>query len=67
MILNDTPTENAYQINNGLGDTLQDRRSEDDILNWFVWLAVCGWILNPNIVGLMILQQQQNHIKLIIR
>ena len=24
----------------------------DDILNWFVRMAVCGWILNLNIVGL---------------
>ena len=23
-----------------------------DILNWFVWMAVCGWLLNLNIVGL---------------
>ena len=27
--------------------------------SWFVWMAVCGWILNHNIVGLTILQQQQ--------
>ena len=83
----DSSTEKAYQINDGLGDTLQDRRSlqravlnqrgigngfngklkADDTLNWFVWLAVCGWILNLNIVGLMILQQhKQKRIKLII-
>ena len=43
----------------GIGDGFNGKLKVDNILNWFVRLAVCGWILNLNIVGLMILQQQQ--------
>ena len=54
---------NGDGIQNGFNGKLK----ADNTLNWFVWLAVCGWILNLNIVGLMILQQQQQkHMKLII-
>merc|ERR1711983_737747 len=52
----------------GISNGFNGKLKADNILNWFVWLAVCGWILNLNIVGLMILQQQQQQkrIKLII-
>ena len=44
---------NGDSIRNELNSKLK----AEDILNWFVWLAVCGWILNLNIVDVMILQQ----------
>ena len=47
-----------YRIGNGIGNEFNGKLKADDTLNWFVWLAVCGWILNLNIVGLIILQQQ---------
>ena len=76
----DSSTEKAYQINDGLDDTLQDKRSLQRAVSnrrrhWkrIQWQlkgrryfeldcsagSVCDWILNLNIVGLMILQQQQ--------
>ena len=59
-----------YWIRNGIGNRFNNKLKADDILNWFIWLVVCGWILNFNTLGLMILQQQQQHqkyIKLIIK
>ena len=49
--IDDTPTtEEEYQINNWI-----ETASETDSIQWgcqlFVRLAVCGWILNLNIVG----------------
>ena len=50
----------------GIGNGFNGKLKADDVLNWFVWLAVCGWILNLNIVGLMILQQQQQKLSNLI-
>ena len=43
-----------YQIGDNIGNGFNGKLKAEDTLNWFVWLVVCGWILNLNIVGLMI-------------